>query len=63
MKENSKPVKLRLKIDLVLYPPRAEGLVNMVTFADDFHKLKFNPLKSPILHRLLKLDFDKSIQD
>ena len=31
-KENSgfKPVKLRLKIDLVSYPARAEGLVNMV---------------------------------
>ena len=31
-KENSefKPVKLRLKIDLVPYPARAEGLVNMV---------------------------------
>ena len=30
-KENSefKPVKLRLKIDLVSYPDRAEGLVNM----------------------------------
>ena len=26
----SKPVKLRLKIDLVLYPARAEGLVNIV---------------------------------
>ena len=32
-KENSefKPVKLRLKIDLVSYPARAEGLVNMDT--------------------------------
>ena len=31
-KENSefKPVKLRLKIDLVSYPARAEGLVNMI---------------------------------
>ena len=31
--ENSefKPVKLRLKIDLVSYPARAEGLVNMIT--------------------------------
>ena len=30
-KENSefKPVKLRVKIDLVSYPARAEGLVNM----------------------------------
>ena len=27
---NSKPVKLRLKFDLVSYPARAEGLVNMV---------------------------------
>ena len=25
-----KPVKLRLKIDLVSYPVRAEGLVNMI---------------------------------
>ena len=34
-KENSelKPVKLRLKIDLVSYPTRAEGLVNMYTVA------------------------------
>ena len=32
-KENSefKPVKPRLKIDLVSYPARAEGLVNMIT--------------------------------
>ena len=32
-KENSefKPVKLRLKIDLVSYPARAEGLVNRIT--------------------------------
>ena len=32
MKENSefKPVKLRLKIDLVSYPARAEGLVNRI---------------------------------
>ena len=31
-KENSelKPVKLRLKIDLVSYPARAEGLVNSI---------------------------------
>ena len=31
-KENSefKPVKLRLKIDLVSYPARMEGLVNMI---------------------------------
>ena len=31
-KDNSefKPVKLRLKIDLVLYPARAEGSVNMI---------------------------------
>ena len=30
--ENSelKPIKLRLKIDLVSYPSRAEGLVNMI---------------------------------
>ena len=32
-KKNSefKPVKLRLKIDLVSYPSRAEGLVNMIS--------------------------------
>ena len=31
-KENSefKPVKLRLEIDLVSYPTRTEGLVNMI---------------------------------
>ena len=31
-KENSefKPVKLRLRIDLVSYPARAEGLLNMI---------------------------------
>ena len=28
-----KPVKLRLKIDLVSYPARAEGLENMITSA------------------------------
>ena len=35
-KENSefKPVKLRLKIDLVSYPSRAEGLVNMYSSID-----------------------------
>ena len=27
-----KPVKLRLKIDLVSYPARAEGLVNMIIY-------------------------------
>ena len=34
MKENSelKPVKLRLKIDLVSYPAQAEGLVNMINY-------------------------------
>ena len=26
------PVKLRLKFDLVSYPARAEGLVNMMTY-------------------------------
>ena len=33
-KENSelKPVKLRLKIDLVSYPARAEGLVNIYIY-------------------------------
>ena len=40
--ENSefKPVKLRLKIDLVSHPTRAEGLVNMIvsTIQDDFIK-------------------------
>ena len=45
-KENSEfePVKLRLKIDLVSYPARAEGLVNMNRFSDfrqDRIKLKF----------------------
>ena len=31
-----RPVKLRLKIDLVSYPARAEGLVNMNTFVKTF---------------------------
>ena len=31
-KSEFKPVKLRLKIDLVSYPARAEGLVNMIVF-------------------------------
>ena len=37
-KENSefKPVKLRLKIDLVSYPARAEGLVNMIVIGCSF---------------------------
>ena len=30
-----KPVKLRLKIDLVSYPARAEGLVNMIIIIGD----------------------------
>ena len=30
-----KPVKLRLKIDLVSYPARVEGLVNMIVPAVD----------------------------
>ena len=35
--ENSefKPVKLRLKIDLVFYPAQAEGLVNMYIHEDN----------------------------
>ena len=39
MKENSelKPVKLRLKIDLVSYPVRAEGLANMIKDDTSFH--------------------------
>ena len=41
-KENSefKPVKLRLKIDLVSYPARAEALVNMDT---NFHVPTLEP--------------------
>ena len=35
-----RPVKLRLKIDLVSYPARAEGLVNMIS-------LKMNALMGP----------------
>ena len=40
-KENSKfrPVKLHLKIDLVSYPARAEGLVNMDTTLSDITTL------------------------
>ena len=29
-----KPVKLRLKIDLVSYPTRAEGLVNSIKYSN-----------------------------
>ena len=38
-KENSefKPVKLRLKVDLVSYPARAEGLVNRIQFSQKIH--------------------------
>ena len=45
-KENSefKPVKLRLKNDLVSYPARAEGLVNMVNF-----RLKIDLVSHPAL--------------
>ena len=35
-----KPVKLRLKIDLVPYPVRAEGLVNMDKYLDLARELK-----------------------
>ena len=34
--QNLKPVKLRLKIDLVSYPPRAEGFINIYTYTDMF---------------------------
>ena len=41
-KENSefKPVKLRLKIDLVSYPARAEGLVNVIDNKKKIRKKK-----------------------
>ena len=49
-KENSefKPVKLRLKIDLVSYPARVEGLVNMYLQILDYnHNYIFNvPMQS-----------------
>ena len=42
-KENSelKPVKLRLKIDLVSYPTRAEGLVNMIILHLDCYYIHY----------------------
>ena len=40
-KENSefKPVKRRLKIDLVSYPAQAEGLVNMIKYSYRIQKI------------------------
>ena len=52
-KENSefKPVKLRLKIDLVSYPARAEGLVNSKSvFVESLIKLNAACTKVIILH-------------
>ena len=53
-KENSefKPVKLRLKTDLVSYPARAEGLVNMIIIVMSRHQLR-SPRPSPatVLYR------------
>ena len=58
-KENSefKPVKLRLKIDLVSYPVRAEGLVNMVRYI-----LKGYPKYDTKLYLLGKLQFWRSAE-
>ena len=36
-----KPVKLRLKIDLVSYPARAEGLVNMISNSQPINQFLF----------------------
>ena len=43
-KENSefKPVKLRLKFDLVSNPARAEGLVNMIWYTNVYYKQLIN---------------------
>ena len=51
-KENSefKPVKLRLKIDLVSYPARAEGLVN---------SMKDMLLKIKVYHHCLLYEFQR----
>ena len=52
-KENSefKPLKLRLKIDLVSYPARAEGLVNMIMILNRNTKVK---VRSPDGDRILR---------
>ena len=39
-----KPVKLRLKIDLVSYPTRVEGLINMDTYSLSTSSLGYNAL-------------------
>ena len=46
-KENSefKPVKLWLKIDLVSYPIRAEGLVNMIKQQEEEEEEEENEIK------------------
>ncbi len=49
-----KPVKLRLKIDLVSYPSRVEGLVNMIIFA--YFKSKLVTFYSEMLLELLRED-------
>ena len=51
-----KPVKLRLKIDLVSYPTRAEGLVNMVMrrkagLAENMERGKFPWYTHRLMHR------------
>ena len=55
-KENSefKPVKLRLKIDLVSYPVRAEGLVNMDKNVD----IHTNDMKRILLRKFMSSDIN-----
>ena len=62
-KENSefKPVKLRLKIDLVSYPARAEGLVNIIIIIIIIIIIMHNP--APVLEKdTHKLLWDFNIQ-
>ena len=50
-KSEFKPVKLRLKIELVSYPARAEGLVNMNEARHFQSDLTVNPVKSDFISR------------
>ena len=60
-RENSefKPVKLCLKIDLVSYPARAEGLVNIIMISQNTQKSlrdlkKLAVTKSPVkIHKII----------
>ena len=73
-KENSefKPVKLRLKIDLVSYPAQAEGLVNIYMASSNYsyeqYKFIFTPLYgfpggSPRSLMVKLLDFNLKVNE